>query len=458
MSDTYELSRSMQDQSMDHETPYSRKQWNYISDQNQGQYTNGAQTLVQFDGSSIYNAGNFIDGGDLYLAIPVVRVAAYSTNNTGTLVAPTADATGTSVPAGAGNYANEFLTTLKAGSWNLVQSLEVVVNGKTVIQQTPNVNFYNNFKLISQMSESDIKTIGSTLGISSIDDVSGYKFFGSGTTTTMAGNGLANNNIFPVIPNTALSNGTYANASQLPFISPAGTLNYNTGLMARSLPSAYGIGNGVASATNQNIYGTVGTLSLFTQNQVNAEFKNNYAGILATNYMVWYDTAIIRLKDICDYLAKLPLVKNLDMLLRIYINTGVCGVNQEAHGANSGMLYMSGSNTTFTNTCPFTINNIANLGPATVPTTSLYTVAGLFIQKAVTTSMLGVNLGLSGAAHPMSSCRLYFPMISIKPDIATSYITNNRAKRMLYRNVLYQNIANVTTGGLYSQLVQSGVT
>ena len=456
MSDLYEYNRSLSAQDMDHVTPYSKKNWNYILDTNSGSYTNGAQTLVCFDGSSIYNAGNYIDGSDLYFSIPLVRVACYASDTAGTLIAPTANA----LPTTGSSSGNEFSTVFKAGYWNLVQSIEVVCNGKTVIQQSPNVNFYNNFKLLSQMTPADLIAWGPSLGVAELDSVEGYKFFGSGATGARMGNGLCNNNMFPVQLTVATTNAGVANDGHLPFLAPMGTLCYNKGLMGRAVQSAWGLSNITSSATAPNFYGVLGTLSLFSITNITNEAKNYYAGVLQTYYMTWYDTAIIRAKDICNFFDKLPLVKQLSVLFRIYFNTGTCGVNMAGYTAATGIMTMNGTNTTFANTCPIIICNNSNLGGTGIgaPASTTNFVAGLFIAKATNTSMLGVNLATSGAAHTMTACRLYFSMVSLKPELAVSYATANRAKKILFKNVLYQNATNISAGGQYSQLVQSGVT
>ena len=72
--------------------------------------------------------------------------------------------------------------------------------------------------------------------------------------------------------------------------------------------------------------------------------------------MTWLDIAIIRLKDISDFFAQAPLSKNMNALLRIYINTGVMNVTLSK--ANSGEMLLSSNNSTFVNTCPFTINQL----------------------------------------------------------------------------------------------------
>src|ERR1700722_12651887 len=125
MADVYELSKSEQVQDLDKETPYESKQWNFVNDINSGVYTNSQQSLVQFDLSSIYNSGTFIDVSQMYLTIPLIYTACYSSAAPAN-VAPTA------------NAGNEWLITPKSGSWNLVQSVEVTVGGTTVIQNQPN--------------------------------------------------------------------------------------------------------------------------------------------------------------------------------------------------------------------------------------------------------------------------------------------------------------------------------
>jgi len=116
---------------------------------------------------------------------------------------------------------------------------------------------------------------------------------------------------------------------------------------------------------------------------------------------------------------------------------------------------LTGSNSSFVNTCPFTINQlpVANL-PANV--TSL-AVSCTIARSTVSTSLNGTILAQSGAVHPMNSCRCYYPMVSLKPSVALKYISENRAKKMVYTNVLSNVFSNISAGATYNQLVQSGV-
>ncbi len=441
MSDVYELSKSEQVQDVDKETPYESKQWNFVNDINSGVYTNSQQSLVQFDLSSIYNSGAFIDVSQMYLTIPLIYTAAYSTGTAA--VAPTAA------------KGNEWLLTPKSGYWNLIQSLEVTVNGKTVIQQQPNVNFHVNFKMLSQMSKDDLQTLGKTLGMSP-DDAQSYLFNGtssaqSATVGPVFGNGLTNNSIFPVVAATTSINGTNVNAGVAGIpngIEQAACANYcvpgtvyNSALQQRSLRMA----NNQTSTSN-------GFTQLFNANNLNNEFLPYYT-VNNTNYMTWYDVALIRLCDVCDFFQQAPLTKNFDGLLRIYLNTGAMLVGMTQ--ATAGGMSMTGSNSSFVNTCPFTVNQLpaANL---TASTTNL-AVSCTIARSTVSTSLGGIILANSGAVHPMNSCRCYYPMIKLKPSVALKYIAENRAKKIVFTNVLSNVFSNISAGATYSQLVQSGV-
>jgi hypothetical protein len=430
MSDQYELAKSEQPQDLQKEIVYESKQWNFINDINSGVYQNSQLSLVQFDLTSIYNSGSFIDIPQIYLAIPLLYTAAFS--NGVQPIAPTP------------NGGNEWLVTPKCGSWNLIQSLEVAVQGSSVIQQQPNINFHANFKMLSQLSKDDLDTIGRTLGIYP-DDV--FSYFYNGTESSLAngvgpvgGNGLCNNMIFPTTNGGAEGVANYDQQSQWNTYGTAG-LVYNKGLQYRSERIA------MNTATPAN-----GMNQLMSTTNMNNEFLPYFA-IANTYYMTWYDVAIIRLCDICDFFAQCPLTKNFDGLLRIYFNTGVMNVNLSK--ATDGGMFLTGSQSTFTNTCPFTINQMPD-GEIPANTTNLVVSCNI-ARSSVSTAYAGVVLSNSGVSHPMNACRCYYPQIKLKPSVALKYISDNRAKRIIFTNVLSNTFQNISSGATFSQLIQSGV-
>ncbi len=463
MTDKYEYQKSCLPQGVDTETPYVSKQWNYVNDINSSVYSNtGSPTLVQFDLSSIYNSSQFIDVSQMYITIPITYVTAW-TSATGALLAP---------PTGAW-----AATGLKNGYFNLVHGMDLMIGGKTISQFQPNINAYIGFKLMSQMSQDDLKTLGATLGMgASLDNWQSQRFNGSGT----VGNTGASAGVFPNItvnanPGFIGGNGMSNNA---PF-ALAGTSNFGDqtilGLANNTSTGVYNNGyysrlakivdtSTAYAVTSPNIYGT-GTNG--TQNISNAgvcmkEFKPYFTTLPAgaPTYAVWYDVAVIRLCDILDAFKYLPLTKKFDATLRMYINTGTVVsqiVAAAATASTIGQLVTSASGISFTNTCPLIQSAI--LAP---PLTAVSVASGLFIATPTTTSISVaggvVNLAGAAASHFMTACRCYFPQITLKPQYTISYVSENRAKKVCYTEVLTNTIANVGASSTISYLVQSGVT
>ena len=169
--------------------------------------------------------------------------------------------------------------------------------------------------------------------------------------------------------------------------------------------------------------------------------------------MCWLDYAIIRLCDVCDFFAKAPLTQNFDGLLRIYVNTGalMIGLSQNV----TANMYMTGANSSFSNTCPFTINQlpVANLTAAVTNLAVSCTIA----KSTVSTNFLGANLSNSAVNSAMNACRCYYPVIKMKPDVGIRYINENRAKKLTYTNILSNVYTSIGRGNTFNQLVQSGV-
>ena len=184
------------------------------------------------------------------------------------------------------------------------------------------------------------------------------------------------------------------------------------------------------------------------ESQVQNEFRPYFK--IQGQYMITYDIAVIRMCDIFDSMKSLCLMKKFDGILRMYFNTGtVASVLQ-----SGGYMVTSGTSSTFTNTCPIIQSSLA-----TIPATACGLASGLFIGRATATNMLGgVNLANSNASNPMFACRMYYPQVTLKPEKLIPYISENRAKKIVYTSVLFNTFNSITSGSTYSALVQSGVT
>jgi hypothetical protein len=460
MTDTYEFEKSQIPQGVNYETPYVSSNYNYIPDINGGVYQSGGLSLVTFDLTSIYSSQMLIDPAKCFLTLPIVLCSALVTDTTtGALLAPVA------------NYGWSY-AGLKAGYWNLVHQADITINGKIIEQTQPFLNIYTNVKMMSQMSQDDLRSFGSSIGLGSVLDnfqslkLNSYTNQTATTATTnyppnatnlainylTGGNGLVNNQPFPI----AGSN-TTPNEGDQPTIGLEFSNCYNNGYYSR-LITVVDTSVAVATTGQCGLYGTNGSTgstvnNIQTATQLVNEFRNYFA-IVNTNYSVSYYTAIIRLCDIFDSFKNLPLCKRLDGTLRIYVNTGAVGTFIQTV-TNVGQMITSQSSNTFTATCPL-IQSC--LGQTAYGNTCKGIVSGVGIAKAPICNIFGgVNLSSSGASHPMPSCRFYYPMVTIKPELLIPYIENNRAKKVCYTSWLFNQYNGITSGSTFSNLVQSGI-
>jgi hypothetical protein len=439
-SDTYEFAKSSAPQGVDMYTPYQEKQWNYLNDINSGVYSNNSGlTNVQFDLTSIYNSGQFCDATDLFLTIPIVMTAATSG--------------GAAFQAPVGGHSN--LCTLKSNFQHLIHQIEIVSNGKTVNDTQPFISLYENFKLLSAMSVNDLKQFGSSFGLGEeLDNEKSVVYTPlAAAYTPQQGVGLCNNRPFVV--------NAGASAETQPYVA----LAQNTGVINKALARrATRVADATLTPANSfnKLYGTstADGATIMTAAQLANEFKPNYQVI--GNINIWYDLAVIPLKYLCDVVDKMGLVKKLDMILRIYFNTG--SLSCTVANGNTGNLQYGAfvSTSTFANTCPFTVNHLigtAATGGLAAATTAI--TAGVFIARAPTTSITAggvtVNLGLNVPNHPMPSCRCYYSLVKLEPSRALAYIEANREKQVVFENVIFNQYNSIGAGSSFSQLVQSGI-
>ena len=449
--DNYEFTKSCLPQGVDLETPYQSKQWGFISDINSGSYSNNGLSLVQFDLSSIYNSSNLIDPSSMFLTIPITYVTT-NVMTTGALVAPSA-----------GGWAS---TGLKSGFFQLIHGADFTLNGKTINQFQPNLNAYVGFKMLSQMSQDDLATLGPTIGMGDkIDNWESAVYNGSGTSsgttnafpnTTVSGgvggNGMVNNSAFSL---------TTANGGDPAVIGNQFTGSYNNGLFSRVKRIMD------TTATSNNLFGgsgSTGTTVITNVTNMVKEFKPYYT-VNNTYYQTWYDVAVIRLADIFDSVKHLPLMKKMDALTRFYINTGTVVSNVTGTaltGASTGVMMTSGAGITFTNTCPL-IQCVSKALATNLTNCAGSIVSGLFISTPTATSLsasglTGINLASGTQSHFMNACRIYYAQVQLKPERLIPYITENRAKTVVYTDFLTNTFNNISAGSTSSFLVQSGVS
>jgi hypothetical protein len=302
--------------------------------------------------------------------------------------------------------ANDFTLGYKSGYYNIISSMQVDYDGKTVQQLTPNLNYYVNFKMNTSMSMSTVETLGSTLGIYP-DTPDSWVYNNGGA--NVRGNGVVNSNIIDA--NLYGPDAPYTGSS------------HNAGAQKRRLSTSFR--TDTKGAPIKNLANNTQELLTYTT---------------GTNaYQAYYTTMIIRLRDVSDFFAQMPLTKGFYARLTINLNLGSFLINSP-NNANHNM-HLYGSSINFPNgTCPLMIreNTVAQFEP-----TVLEIVGGIYCRQ-VTASLGTRNQStLNVPAHTLNSCRIYAPNIDLQPARALSYIQENRSKYIEWDDIYAAQVTGV---------------
>jgi hypothetical protein len=424
-SDNYELARSLAPQSIKDYGAFTDKQWNYKPDSN-GSVYQAQNANVEFDLSSIYQSDAYTDVSDMYIVIPTCMVATVSAGAT-TLAVPTA---------------GYNLCSLKNNFQNLIHSMELVLNGKTIHDHQSFLNVYSHFKMLSSMSPSDLKSNNTNFGMS--PDVDNHKSIRFATaagadTSGLSGYGITNNVPYQ----------TSASFQQ--------TLKQNDGAgndaIKQRINRVVDTTPTTAANSYNNLFGVTGIMNV---SNLGAEYKPYYT--VNGNFMYWYDYAIINLKYILDSVAKIGLVKKADLRLRMYVNTGAVQVTVAS--PNLTTTTYTAFKSSFANTCPITVNYLnqtaANGG---LPDTATRITAGLYIGSPPTTFNGGGDstIAISQQANTLTQCRLYYSNIKLDPNTESQYINANRSKQIIYEKIIFASVLNVPPGGLMDKTISSSI-
>ena len=422
-SDNYELARSSAPQSIKDYSAFTDKQWNTKADLSGGVYQT-QNSLVEFDLSSIYRSDGYSDVSD-YCVIPTCMVACVVTSAGATLAVPTS------------GFA---LCSLKNNYQNLIHSVEMTLNGKTIHDHQSFINIYSNFKMLSSMSPSDLKSNNTNFGMASeLDNHRSMEFLSAAVTaatTGVGGFGITNNNPFDTA------------ASMLQ------TIKQNDGKGNPALLQR--INRIVDTTANSSFNNLFGAGRIMTEDQLKAEYKPHYT--VTGNFMYWFDYAIINLKYVVDAIAKIGLVKKAELKLKMYVNTGALSV--KLYGPNLTTTAYGAVTTTFANTCPMTVNLLtgtsANGGFADTADTII---AGLYISKPPSSfNGGGTNtVAITSLSSPLTQCVLYHSNIKLDNQSDTEFANANRAKKVVYEKILYASSTGVTIGGQIDKIITSSI-
>lgn len=477
---------------------FVRKDWvNILDNQNQN-YGNNQSVL---DTSQLSNSNKYMSYREAYLSIPFLISLGASGQ---AVITSTSAGTTASPPTGA--YFQPDLSTksvdnavgLKNWFGQIIHSFTLDYNGTTIIQQTPLVNMWNSFKLMTSLSYEDLLTQGSTIGFWP-DQSDSYQFIQGPTTVptgTTAGSGVIVGGPSPV--GVGVCNNSNLKAS--PTISGFSPLQSGTGNDGFTIRQRW---------INFDTYGPIGglqTTSAGVTSQTNGQFGHltpasacatlwksfilqKLAGSSATSPGIFQIAVVatVYLKHVHSFFNMVPLLKGVFMKMTMNLNnttTVFTAASASPVGASYQIIPQSLAITSISNPLggvnPLMIASGSYIPTSATPTTATtYPSAqggiGLFqtgvasttTYPAVCTLSYRLNISVGGKCLDSSilttlsstmsqSVYLYIPAYSFNPVFEQAYLSSP-VKEIKYTDIYQYQVINVSSSGTFNNLVTNGI-
>ena len=375
--------------------PFTEKQILSINDTNGGSYNGN----ITFDTTVLSNSGRYLDYSDATIEVPITIAMQHSVDATGAV--------------------NAYMLGLKSGYHQLIDSIQVDYQNKNVVQQQSFTNFYVSYKIHSEWSQDDLQKYGDLTGVWPDSGAS----FVRAAAANARGDGVSNNSPYP------LATKTYTNAVPIE--------QTNEGLAHRLENTAlYLAGNGGLNTV---------TTAQQNANAGRAYFTNDGVAAAGRVY-IYYIIATIRLKDICDFFDKIPILKGAQIRMTINYNASRCAV---LCGAGPVM-----SLTTTTQLAGRTVPFMVCDGTANAPFGAVQAIAG---TSTIEYNILRTVTPQATANPLLTSCRLFVPAYTLAPEIEAKYLSSSPVKTIVYDDIYQYTVSSITTGGNFNTILTNGI-
>jgi hypothetical protein len=427
---------------------FVRKDWVNILD-NQSQNYNSNQCVI--DTSQLSNSNKYMSYREAYIMMPLL------------LTLSSAD--GLFQPATAGT-SSDYALGLKNWFGTMIHSITVDMAGTTIIQQTPYINMWNSFKLMTSLSWGDVATQGATIGFYPDDPLS----FSFQSALSLVGAGVCNNSNHPsnleLQANITTSFNSYkSNTGNVGLARRQQYINFDpAGIVEGPLTA------GAGALTYGNLLSASSAVQLWKSHIF---FKRNSAvGPPAVAGMLEIAvSATIYLKHLHSFFAMAPLLKGAFFKITLNLNnttttlaiagTTVAGppvvtttesmaltsVSNSVGGVNPLMVASAGGGQGAFNLQPIAV-------PAGGASTSTYLatvqVGGRCLNNTVTAQ--GVQNG------PLAqSVFLYVPAYTFNPVFEEAYLSSP-VKEIKYTDVYQYQVLNVSPDAQFNNLLTNGIS
>jgi hypothetical protein len=500
---------------------FTQKQYLYVNDNNNGSYS----SQIVLDTTSLSNSGNYIGWSEAFILMPLL-IQFQSVAGANTLAGPESLSF-----TNDGIY--DWAVGMKNGYWQMIHSMTVEFNNRNIVQQVPFLNVFCSFKAMTTWSQEDLVNWGSICGF--YPDTADSWLYNNITnanplTTNLlntSGTGICNNRNCPYVT----MNVFLASFSDQTVTATGGTIpssynlttkctvpnaslrqTYNVGLQTRqswinynpsfaatatgTLPAPVPVLSSVANAATGTGFVGYFTPQFISSNQQLINNTASYqtlfqASILGqgTANRTIQIPAVLRLKDLCNFFEKVPLLKGSTM--RIYLNTNQCQfqaqyvggqllqftaaagdpgtVNQINYGAVSMATAPQMLGGGATNPLMLASTDLGQGGFNVVPMNvadSQTVTGGVANNRPPNYALLNIAVSIarpqfsgfpSNINAPITQCRLYAPAYTMNPLAETRLLELSPTKKILYDDIFQFYFPNQASNANINILVSNGI-
>ena len=432
------------------EQPFLKKDMLFITDTSaSGNYSTNQ---IMFETSQLSNNGKWCDyGTDAYLSFPLMLTATCALTTGGT--------------AQPMNGCTDYLLALKNSNYNLIHSIQIEYGNSNVIQLTPFINQYLNFKLHTEQSYEDELINGSTINYAK-DTSNAWRY---DTAPNSCGRGISNN-----------ANANWKNGVASQFNGD----QFNSGMRQRqSNYQAYNSSG--TSQFNPLLSPVTGRESIYGVN--NASVKTSGMNLIESTsaYKCYYFDAILRLRDL-PFFNKLPLIRGAYIKITLTVNQCQFSVTKDANGLldfNPASLSLTSGGTNPLMFSASSVPLVENVNGSTpLGTTALleatavssgergdsvaenfFVPCGSSLIPVSTTTLCSICIGKNYfpvhkdlPLNPLKTqCRLYVPAYTMAPLYENRYIELGQ-KTINYMELFQYPIYNVPPNQNFNYLITNG--
>ena len=411
---------------------FIKKDWLNILDNQNGNYNSNQATL---DTSQLANSNKYVSYREAYLEVPMLLTVA-SANATASIVAAdfAPETTATSV---------DYAIGLKNWFGQMIHSFTLEMGNSTVIQQTPFVNMYNSFKLMTTLSWADVAVIGSTIGFYPDDPLS-WSFESS---ASASGAGICNNTNA-----ITSSNGISTVVEFNRYNSAGGNIGFQKRQQYINYDPAGDSGSGTYGADILSATSAGNLYKSYISKKLNASAATSQ-GVFQISIM-----ATIYLRHIHSFFNNVPLLKGAYFKMTMALNNTTTTFTRLSGGRTYTLTSVSNPNGGVN---PLMLaSQLANNGgfDAFGKNTASDTLfrANICVGATCLDTTLASNTGVLAGALARS-ITLYVPTYSFNPIFETAYLSSP-VKHIEYEDLYQYQINNISAEtGTVNQLVSNGI-